>query len=108
MVQVHLGPPSSQPPEPWSAGPAALATGRAGTGTSPEEQAAAQIQAFARAAASGRYPSLAAALAAAGPVRGKDAILRMRPWWTPALLRSPGQPCVPAGGPACLLRPTMK
>jgi AcrR family transcriptional regulator len=41
-------------------------------GTGPAEQAAAQIQAFARAAASGSYPHLAAALAAAGPARSED------------------------------------
>jgi hypothetical protein len=38
------------------------------------QQNAAQIQAFARAAASGRYPHLAAALAAAGPPRSQDDI----------------------------------
>jgi AcrR family transcriptional regulator len=38
------------------------------------EQTAMQVQAFARAAASGRYPHLAAALAAAGPARAEDAI----------------------------------
>ena len=46
---------------------AALASERAGTGSSAEEQAAAPVQALARAAASGQYPNLAAALAAAGP-----------------------------------------
>src|SRR5579863_416667 len=63
------------------------------------EQAAAQVQALTRAAAQGRYPHLAAALAAAGPPRRHDDIfrsgiqrlietarlrLRCRPW--PALL----------------------
>lgn len=38
------------------------------------QQNAAQIQALARAAASGRYPNLAAALAAAGPPRSQDDI----------------------------------
>ena len=51
---------------------AALASERAGTGSSPEDQAAAPVQALARAAASGQYPNLAAALAAAGPARGED------------------------------------
>jgi len=45
-------------------------TGRASTA----QQNAAHIQAFARAAASGRYPNLAAALAAAGPPRSQDGI----------------------------------
>jgi AcrR family transcriptional regulator len=40
----------------------------------PAQQNAAQIQALARAAASGRYPDLAAALAAAGPPRSPDDI----------------------------------
>jgi AcrR family transcriptional regulator len=44
----------------------------AAQGTGAAEQAAAQIQAFARAAASGSYPHLAAALAAAGPARSED------------------------------------
>jgi hypothetical protein len=39
------------------------------------EQNAAQIQAVARAVASGRYPHLAAALAAGGPPRSHDDIL---------------------------------
>jgi AcrR family transcriptional regulator len=39
---------------------------------SADDLAAAQVQAFARAAASGAYPNLATALAAAGPVRGED------------------------------------
>jgi len=51
---------------------AALAGERAGTGSSAEEQAAAPARALARAAASGRYPNLAAALATAGPARGED------------------------------------
>jgi AcrR family transcriptional regulator len=46
-----------------------------GTGTaSTVQQNAAQIQAFVRAAASGRYPHLAAALAAGGPPRSQDDI----------------------------------
>jgi len=53
---------------------AALAGQRASTGTSEQEQAAAQIQAFARAAASGQYPHLTAALTTAGPARGEDDI----------------------------------
>ena len=40
--------------------------------SSTTEHAAAQVQAFARAAASGAYPNLAAALAAAGPMRSED------------------------------------
>jgi AcrR family transcriptional regulator len=51
---------------------ATLAADRAGTGASAHEQAAAQIQPFARAAASGRYPNLAAALAIAGPARSEE------------------------------------
>jgi hypothetical protein len=51
---------------------AALASERAGTGSSAEEQAAAPVLALTRAATSGQYPNLAAALAAAGPVRGED------------------------------------
>ncbi len=39
---------------------------------SPDSPDAAQVGAFVRAAASGDYPNLAAALAAAGPVRGED------------------------------------
>ncbi|HEY6276280.1 MAG TPA: TetR/AcrR family transcriptional regulator [Streptosporangiaceae bacterium] len=53
---------------------AALADERAGTGTSAAQQAAAQVQAFARAAASGRHPHLAAALAVAGPARAEEDI----------------------------------
>jgi AcrR family transcriptional regulator len=49
---------------------AALPAERTGTA----QQNAAQIQAFTRAAASGRYPNLAAALAAAGPPRSQDDI----------------------------------
>lgn len=41
---------------------------------SAEQRAAAYVQAFARAAASGSYPHLAAALAAAGPPRNQDDI----------------------------------
>jgi AcrR family transcriptional regulator len=51
---------------------AALASERADTGSSAGDQAAAPVQAFAQAAASGQYPHLAAALAEAGPVRGED------------------------------------
>jgi AcrR family transcriptional regulator len=51
---------------------AAQASERASTGSSAGEQAGAAVEAFARAAASGRYPHLAAALAEAGPVRGED------------------------------------
>jgi AcrR family transcriptional regulator len=43
-------------------------------GTSANEHAAAQVQWFARAAAGGEYPNLAAALAMAGPARGEDDI----------------------------------
>ena len=43
-------------------------------GTGAVEQNGAQIQAFARAVASGRYPHLAAALAAGGPPRSHDDI----------------------------------
>jgi AcrR family transcriptional regulator len=53
---------------------AGLAGDRAGSGVSAAEQAEAQQRAFASAAASGRYPSLAAALATAGPARGEDEI----------------------------------
>jgi AcrR family transcriptional regulator len=52
---------------------AALPAERTGT-ASTAQQNAAQVQAFARAAASGRYPNLAAALAAAGPPRSQDDI----------------------------------
>jgi AcrR family transcriptional regulator len=51
---------------------AALAAERAGTGASAQDQATAQVSWFARAAASGRYPHLAAALATAGPPRTED------------------------------------
>ncbi len=51
---------------------AALDDDRAGTGASAGEQAAAQIRIFARAAASGQYPNLSAALPVAGPARGED------------------------------------
>jgi AcrR family transcriptional regulator len=49
---------------------AALHAEQAGT----VQQNAAQVQAFARAAASGRYPNLAAALTAGGPPRSQDDI----------------------------------
>jgi hypothetical protein len=49
---------------------AALPAERAGTA----QQNAAQVQALAAAAASGRYPNLAAALAAGGPPRSQDDI----------------------------------
>jgi hypothetical protein len=61
---------------------AALADERAATGSSAAEQAAAPVQALVQAAASGRYPHLAAALAAAGPARGEDDVFEscvMRP-----------------------------
>jgi AcrR family transcriptional regulator len=51
---------------------AALAKERSRTGSTAEQQAAAQAGAFARAAASGRYPNLAAALLVAGPPRGEE------------------------------------
>ena len=53
---------------------AELAAGRAGGGTSAADQASAPVRALARAAASSRYPHLAAALATAGPARGEDEI----------------------------------
>jgi hypothetical protein len=53
---------------------AALADERERGGTTAQEQAAEQAGAFARAAASGRYPNLAAALTGAGPPRGEDDI----------------------------------
>ena len=53
---------------------APLATERGGTATSAQERADAQIRTFARAAGSGLYPNLAAALAEAGPARGEDDI----------------------------------
>src|SRR5579862_6995062 len=43
-------------------------------GVTASQHAAMHARVFARAAASGRYPNLAAALAAAGPARGEDAI----------------------------------
>jgi AcrR family transcriptional regulator len=49
---------------------AALPADQAGT----VQENAAQVQAFARAAASGRYPNLAAALTAGGPPRSQDDI----------------------------------
>lgn len=57
---------------------ATLASERAGTGQSVQEQAVAQIQPFVRAAASGRYPNLAAALAVAGPARCGEIMARQR------------------------------
>jgi AcrR family transcriptional regulator len=48
------------------------AAAAAGSGGDDPGQAAAQVQAFTRAAASGRYPHLATALAAAGPVRDEE------------------------------------
>ena len=42
--------------------------------TSAGREAEMQVQVFIRAAASGQYPNLAAALAAAGPARGEDAV----------------------------------
>jgi AcrR family transcriptional regulator len=52
---------------------AALPAEQAGS-AGPAEQNAAEVQALARAAASGRYPNLAAALAAGGPPRSQDDI----------------------------------
>jgi AcrR family transcriptional regulator len=52
----------------------ALASERASGAITAEEEAAAQLQALARAAASGHYPNLAAALAVAGPPRNEDDI----------------------------------
>jgi AcrR family transcriptional regulator len=52
---------------------AALPAEQAGPGSTVQQNAA-QVQALARAAASGRYPNLAAALAAAGPPRSQDDI----------------------------------
>lgn len=43
-------------------------------GTTASQQAARHARAFATAAAGGQYPNLAAALAAAGPVRDEDAV----------------------------------
>lgn len=54
----------------YGATQAALPTERAGTA----QQNAAQVQALAAAAASGRYPNLAAALTAGGPPRSQDDI----------------------------------
>ena len=50
----------------------AMQAALAQSGTSAAEQGAAQVQAFARAAASGHYPNLAAALASGGPPPGED------------------------------------
>jgi len=52
---------------------AALPAERTGAASTAQHNAA-QVQAFARAAASGRYPNLAAALVAAGPPRSQDDI----------------------------------
>lgn len=52
---------------------AVLPAERAGTAGTVQQNTA-QIQALARGAASGRYPNLAAALAAAGPPRSQDDI----------------------------------
>jgi AcrR family transcriptional regulator len=57
----------------YGATQAALPAERAGAADAVQQNAA-QIQAFARAAASGRYPNLAAALASAGPPRSQDDI----------------------------------
>jgi hypothetical protein len=57
----------------YGATQAALPAQRAGAADAVQQNAA-QIQAFARAAASGRYPNLAAALASAGPPRSQDDI----------------------------------
>jgi hypothetical protein len=51
-----------------------LGNDRANGPTSPDEAAATQMRTFARAAASGQYPNLAAALAVAGPARSEDDI----------------------------------
>ncbi len=53
---------------------AALERERAGHGVTAQQQAEAQVRTFADAAASGRYPHLAAALAVAGPARPEDDI----------------------------------
>ena len=53
---------------------AVMAQERAGTGASAEQQAAAQVATLAQAAASGRYPNLAAAFAVADPPRAEDVI----------------------------------
>ena len=45
----------------------------ASTGVSPDQHQAAQVAAIVSAAASGRYPNLAAALAASEPSRVRDA-----------------------------------
>jgi AcrR family transcriptional regulator len=53
---------------------AALAHDRVGAGLSAAEQADGQMRAFARAAAGGQYPHLAAALAVAEPARDEEGI----------------------------------
>jgi Tetracyclin repressor-like, C-terminal domain len=54
---------------------AAMAAERAQTGVTAEEQAAASVAGFVAAAASGRYPNLAAALAVpAAPPRDADEV----------------------------------
>ena len=61
---------------------AALAEERARTGVTAEQQAAAQVGQLVAAAASGRYPNLAAALAAPAPPgagRGRDLRLLHQP-----------------------------
>ena len=68
-----------------------------------------QVQAFTRAAASGTYPNLAAALAAAGPVRSEDDVFESciqrlidvaRPGTSPAAITSlPPAPGGPAAAP---------
>jgi AcrR family transcriptional regulator len=73
-----------------------LANARAGGRSSADEQAAAQLHAFARAASSGQYPNLAAALAVAGPARGEDeifesCIMRLIDVATPARSRASRQ-----------------
>jgi hypothetical protein len=50
----------------------AAPAGKGNESPSAEEQTSAQIQSFVRAAASGDYPNLAAALATAGPQRTQD------------------------------------
>lgn len=52
---------------------ATLVTQQASTGVSPDEHVAGQVAAIARAAASGQYPNLAAALSAEVPARARDA-----------------------------------
>ena len=64
---------------------AALAEQRARTGVTAEQQAGAQVTALVTAAASGRYPDLAAALAGPAPRRGmrtRCSARRWAAWWT--------------------------